>query len=75
MVKIVIREEILAERYRKGQHQFLVKWEGIDLLDATWEPLGNMPPAVVNDWRRLQGKADGFDEAGEPLSMFRMPEP
>jgi hypothetical protein len=61
-------EEILAERYRKGQHQVLVKWEGIDLLDATWEPLGNMPPAVVNDWRRLQGKADAFDEAGEPLS-------
>ena len=27
-----------------------------------------MPPAVVNDWRRLQGKADAFDEAGEPLS-------
>ena len=47
-------EEILAERVHKRQRQVLVKWTGFHLLEATWEPLGNMPPAVIDAWRTMQ---------------------
>ena len=56
-------DEILAERLStpkgrrktaKPEHQVLVKWTGFHLLDATWEPLQNMPDAVIAKWRELQ---------------------
>ena len=59
-------DEILAERLStpkgrrktaKPEHQVLVKWTGFHLLDATWEPLQNMPDAVIAKWRELQADA------------------
>ena len=48
-------EEILAERTgRAKKPQVLVKWVGFDVIDATWEPLANMPLLVVKEWRSLQ---------------------
>ena len=52
-------EEILAERVKypkrkKPLHQVLVKWTGFNVLDATWEPINNMPTAVLEQWRQLQ---------------------
>ena len=47
-------EEILAERVHRRQRQVLVKWTGFHLLEATWEPLGNMPTAVIDAWRTMQ---------------------
>ena len=61
-------EEIVAERQPKGRKtQVLVKWQGFDILDATWEPLTNMPPLVVEAWRDLlqqqeRGMADEDDD-------------
>ena len=57
-------DEILAERSSRGKkYQVLVKWVGFDVLDATWEPLANMPPLVVQGWRNLQriGTRQGED--------------
>ena len=52
-------EEILAERVKslnrkKPLHQVLVKWTGFNAIDATWEPICNMPTAVLEQWRQLQ---------------------
>ena len=52
-------EEILAERVqkckrKKALRQVLVKWTGFHVVDATWEPIANMPDAVVQQWRQLQ---------------------
>ena len=62
-------EEIVAERRQRGRKapQVLVKWQGFDILDATWEPLGNMPPLVVEAWRDMlqqqeRGMADEEDD-------------
>ena len=55
-------EEILAERTSRAKKpQVLVKWVGFDVLDATWEPLANMPPLVVKGWRTLQQKLSAQD--------------
>ena len=58
-------DEILAEKEveRKGKihRKVLVKWVGLDVLEATWEPLANMPLGVVQEWRRLQGKLETED--------------
>ena len=55
-------EEILAERTSRAKKpQVLVKWVGFDVLDATWEPLANMPPLVVKGWRMLQQKLSAQD--------------
>ena len=52
-------EEILAERVqkckrKKALRQVLVKWTGFHVVDATWEPIANMPDAVVQQWQQLQ---------------------
>ena len=49
-------EEILAERVHKRKRQVLVKWTGFNLLEATWEPLGNMPEGIIAEWREMQAK-------------------
>ena len=61
-------EEIVAERRQRGRKapQVLVKWQGFDILDATWEPLGNMPPLVVEAWRdMLQQQERGMADEEE----------
>jgi hypothetical protein len=52
-------EEILAERVqrfkrKRALRQVLVKWTGFNVVDATWEPIANMPEAVVRQWQQLQ---------------------
>ena len=59
-------EAILAERTEKKtrRRQVLVKWAGLDLLSATWEPLGNMPQLVIDEFRGMQrAMADALSEA------------
>ena len=56
-------EAVLAERThgRTRQRQVLVKWTGLDLLSATWVPMGNIPQWALDEFRGLQ-KDDGDDE-------------
>ena len=56
-------EEILAERVHKRKRQVLVKWTGFNLIEATWEPLGNMPTAVIQAWRDMQERYSTPDVA------------
>lgn len=35
-------ENLLDRRYFAGKYQYLVKWEGYPLAEATWEPLRNL---------------------------------
>jgi len=59
-------EEIVAERHVRGRKpQVLVKWQGFDVLDATWEPLANMPVLVVEAWRAMLQQQDRRMEDAE----------
>ncbi|KAK3245608.1 hypothetical protein CYMTET_44832 [Cymbomonas tetramitiformis] len=49
-------EEILAERSKYGEPQFLIKWEDLGPNSDTWEPLANLP-----------GASDDFQAASEKL--------
>ena len=51
-------EEILAEKQEGRQRKVLVKWRGFSILDASWEPISNMPPLVVQEFRALQADID-----------------
>ncbi|EXX53513.1 chromobox protein homolog 5-like [Rhizophagus irregularis DAOM 181602=DAOM 197198] len=45
-----VPEQILQHRIRKGQHQYLVKWERYPDIEATWEPadrLGEDVPDLI----------------------------
>ena len=56
-------EEFLAKRLHRGRRKLLVMWKGLDLLEATWEPLANMPLGMVQEWRRMRGEMErGFEE-------------
>ena len=61
-------EEIVAERHHRGRKaQELVKWQGSDILDDMWEPLGNMLLLVAETWRDMlrkqeRGMADDDEE-------------
>ncbi|KAK3245609.1 hypothetical protein CYMTET_44833 [Cymbomonas tetramitiformis] len=54
-------EEILAERSKYGEPQFLIKWEDLGPNSDTWEPLANLPghEAVIEAFRQdLKRKQD-----------------
>jgi len=52
-------EAVLAERVFRRKRQVLVKWTGVDLLSATWEPLENIPQACIDEFRGLQVANEG----------------
>ena len=35
-------EKVIDDRIRKGKQEFLVKWEGYDSDENTWEPYNNI---------------------------------
>jgi hypothetical protein len=47
-------EAILDKRQRRSRIQYLVKWKGYPLHDATWEPLSNVEncPDILRDFER-----------------------
>lgn len=46
-------KEILAEREHRRKRQVLVKWQGYDVLSATWEPIQNIPIIFVERFHGL----------------------
>ncbi len=56
-------EAVLAERTQKKtrKRQVLVKWTGLDLLSATWDPMGNILQWALDEFRGLQ-KDESSDE-------------
>ena len=61
-------EAVIAERTVKNKRQVLVKWTGVDLLSATWEPIENIPQICLDEFRGLQtaaSDAGAHDDATE----------
>ena len=59
-------EEILDDRKRHGRREFLVKWKGYEIDDASWEPRVNLNAedginVQLQEYLRLNPDAD--DEA------------
>lgn len=61
-------EAILADRIEEGQSRYLIRWEGWDLLAATWEPPEMFDDMEVSlkSWRKtkldiLAGRKPKFD--------------
>ena len=50
-------EAVLAEHTLKNKRQVLVKWTGVDLLSARWEPIENIPQICLDEFRGLQAAA------------------
>lgn len=56
---------------KRGRRQFLVKWEGYGLADATWEPAAELPPQMVEVRpRRRPRSAAWLDSGGRRLIML-----
>jgi hypothetical protein len=49
-------QDILAERKRSGQKQYLVHWKGYTRHEATWEPMENLANATNILRRYIKGK-------------------
>ena len=46
-------EKILDKRKKRGKWEYLVKWEGYDEVEATWEPVETLSkdvPDIVNKY-------------------------
>ena len=57
-------EAVLAERVSRNKRQVLIKWTGVDLLSATWEPIENIPQACLDEFRGLQAAQEGEEFDG-----------
>lgn len=44
-------DKVLSEGVVEGQTQYLIKWTGYELHDATWEPRGNLDHQTLADWK------------------------
>lgn len=49
-------EKILDKRMKRRQVQYLVKWEGYDDMENTWEPDENLPENMVRQYEKKRGK-------------------
>ena len=60
-------EEIVESRHVSGVEEFLVKWMGWPLEDATWEVEETLAgcTAAIRAWRRQQEAAREQDAAGD----------
>lgn len=47
-------EAIIGERLFRGRTQYLVKWQGHHIENATWEPEGNLTHCdeVLQEWKQ-----------------------
>jgi Chromo (CHRromatin Organisation MOdifier) domain len=52
-------EEIIRHRKNRGKDQYLVKWVGFPIEDATWEPPGNLKNAqeFLDEFKQKQKQA------------------
>ena len=55
-------EAVVAERLQGRRRQVLVKWRGVDLLSASWEPIENIPQMFLDDFYGLQHNDDETDD-------------
>jgi len=51
-------EEIKANKVRKGQPYYLIKWKGYDESENTWEPIENIPRNLVRQFHKEEGPPD-----------------
>ncbi|KAI0914624.1 hypothetical protein F4823DRAFT_557970 [Ustulina deusta] len=64
-------DDVLAERPHPdipGASQYLIKWDGFQLEDSTWEPVENLGDGLLAKWEENRaeigaGKRDTFDLA------------
>ncbi|KAI8624590.1 hypothetical protein F5Y19DRAFT_309244 [Xylariaceae sp. FL1651] len=54
-------DDVLAERphpHVPGTMQYLIKWEGFELKDCTWEPLENLGVGLLPQWEETKREID-----------------
>jgi len=52
--------DIIAAWNVDGSQRYLVKWEGFDLCEATWEPKEHLNDALISGWETAKAEGD-FD--------------
>ena len=45
-------EAILDRRLVGRREEFLIKWEGYEYTDNSWEPTGNISYSLIQEWKR-----------------------
>ncbi|KAM0269916.1 hypothetical protein ACHAPA_003781 [Fusarium lateritium] len=52
--------DIIAAWEVDGSQRYLVKWEGFDLFEATWEPKEHLNDELISGWEKVEAEGD-FD--------------
>jgi hypothetical protein len=55
--KFIVEDfKLLQVRVENGEEEFLVKWEGYNIKDCTWEPRQNIHPSLVEIFLEVHQK-------------------
>jgi hypothetical protein len=56
-------DRILAEKTESGSKRYLLQWTGYPIERATWEPVENIDPSMLEIWKdRKSREAKGLDQ-------------
>ncbi|KAF4463526.1 hypothetical protein FALBO_9651 [Fusarium albosuccineum] len=63
--------DVLAECQLNGELQYLIKWEGYELFDASWEPKENLNDELLKFWEETKQQADYERTANLAIGAWR----
>lgn len=62
---------VLAEHEDGGKSYFLIRWEGYELFDASWEPEENLSATLLTHWQETKQQDDHERKSNRNIGAWR----
>ncbi|KAJ4162364.1 hypothetical protein NW754_013796 [Fusarium falciforme] len=62
---------VLAEHEDGGKLYYLIRWEGYELFDASWEPEENLSASLLTHWQETKQQDDHERKSNRNIGAWR----